>query len=282
MSAMPNSADSAWSMAASPRRGLNRPRDVPRPESVEEVARWAGSGDLRSTQLVHAPLFWVALPLVAVSALIWGTTVDPGEGWTGNLFDDDFDGQPWNAWVVWVAVGVWLFVAVGVLVLRLSVLNDLRAENEWIFRHGIAYSIHRASADLDDGEATGWPTYIALDHRLDEERAARIHRAFELWLAQSGMPPSGSKPITSTSLFGAHVAGGYFVLHLPVPQTAGVTAEHRWILITETQDAGEDLIMTPVPVPKKLHKIRRRLHQRAARRSRRSQRDLAEPVRGDA
>ncbi|ACQ79367.1 conserved hypothetical protein [Beutenbergia cavernae DSM 12333] len=241
---------------------LARPSDVPRPESVDEVAKWAGSEDLRSTELVHAPVFWVALPLAALGFLIWGIVTDPGEGWSGNLLSDDFDGQPWNAWIVWAAVGVWLLITVGVLALRLSILKDLRAENEWILEHGVAHSIHRASVDYNDGEATGWATYIALDHRLDHRRAAEIHEAFEQWL-RTTLPPSGSGPISSTTLFGPQLAGGYFFLHLPVSQTAGVATEHRWMLVTEPRESGDEVIVTPVPVPKKLARIRAKLRRKA-------------------
>src|SRR5690625_6287646 len=62
---------------------------------------------------------------------------------------------------------VWLLIMVGVLVVRLSVFRGLRAENRWVFEHGVPYSIHRSSVDYDDGETSGWPTYIALNHRLD-------------------------------------------------------------------------------------------------------------------
>jgi len=242
--------------------------DVPRPESVDEVAKWAGSEDLRSTQFVHAPVFWVLLPLAALGFLVWGTITDPGEGWTGNLFGEEFDGQPWNAWIVWAGVGIWLLITLGVLALRLSVLKDLRAENQWIYEHGVAHSVHRASMDYEDGEATGWATYIALDHRLDHRRAAEIHEAFEQWLRQGGMPPSGSGPISSATLFGPRLAGGYYFLHLPVSQTAGETTAHEWMLITEPLDSDEDVIVTPVPPREKMTRIRAKLRRRAERSAR--------------
>lgn len=260
----------AWARAGEARSpAFVRPIDVPRPESVEEVSAWAGSEDSRRTELVYAPVFWVVLPLAALVFLIWGSITDPGDGWTGNIFDDHDSGQPWNFWLVWVGVGIWLLIAVGVLALRLSVLPVLRAENQWIYEHGIAHSIHRASVDYDDGEASGWPTYIALDRRLDDQQAARIHEAFEQWLSQAGLPPSGSDPISSTTLFGAQARGGYFFLHLPVSQTAGVTTEHRWMLIPEPRHGEGDIIVTPVPVTKQLRKIRARLRRRIEKRKQR-------------
>lgn len=257
----------AWARATEARSpGVVRPVDVPRPETVEEVSVWAGSEDLRRTILVSAPVFWVVLPLAAIGFLIWGSITDPGDGWTGNIFDDQYTGQPWNFWLVWVGVAIWLLIAIGVLVLRLSVFSDLRAENKWIFEHGIAHSIHRASVDYDDGEAR-WPTYIALDRRLSDGQAARIHEAFEQWLSLAGLPPSGSDPISSTRLFGGQAKGGYFFLHLPVSQAAGVTTEHRWMLMTEPQDGDGDVIVTPVPVTKQMRKIRARLRRNAVKRA---------------
>ncbi|WP_396911138.1 hypothetical protein [Mycolicibacterium sp.] len=257
----------ASTLALKPAR-LDRPRDVPTPKSVDEVTRWAGSENLRSTELVYAPVFWVLLPLAAIGFLIHQTITDPtGTGWSITINGESRDSWPaWVPWLAWIGVSVWLLIAVGVLLLRLSVLRDLRAENEWNFEHGVAHSIHRASVDYDDGEAS-WATYIALDHRLDDPQAATIHGAFEQWLSQAGLPPSGSKPISSATLFGMQARGGYFILHLPVSTTAGETTEHKWLLITEPHENESDVIVTPVPVSKRLQKIRRKLHRKAERRS---------------
>ncbi|WP_449276723.1 hypothetical protein [Leucobacter sp. GX24907] len=269
-----DSPDHSWIWAnalASKPPTLDRPREVPLPESIAEVSRWAGSEDSRRVELVYAPVFWVFLPLAAIGFLIFQTVADPtGSGWSITINGENRD--TWPGWVpplAWVGVSVWLLVAVGVLLFRLSLLRDLHAENEWIFAHGVAHSIHRASADYDDGEAR-WATYIALDHRLDEEQASRIHAAFEAWLAREDLPPSGSKPISSQALFGAQAAGGYFILRLPVSAIAGTTAEQQWMLITEPRenaDSSGGVIITPVPVPKKLERIRRKLLRRAERRA---------------
>lgn len=268
-SSRPDESAAIWApLGTSLPARVDRPCDVPRPESVEEVARWAGSEDLRRVELVYAPAFWVLLPLTAIAFLTHQAITDPtGAGWSITINGESHDSWPgWVPWLAWIGVSVWLLIAVGVLLLRLSVLRDLRAENEWIFEHGVAHSIHRASVDYDDGEAR-WATYIALDHRLDDRQAATIYAAFEQWLSPAGLPPSGSKPISSEVLFGAQAKGGYFILHLPVSMAAGDTTEHEWMLITEPQDDESDVVVTPVPTPKKLVKIRRKLHRKAARRN---------------
>ncbi len=246
---------------------LDRPRDVPRPESVEEIARWAGSEDLRRVELVYAPVFWVLLPVAAIAFLVHQAITDPtGAGWSITVNGESRDSWPvWVPWLAWIGVSVWLLIAVSVLLFRLSLLRDLRDESEWIFEHGVAHSIHRASVDFDDGEAS-WATYVALDHRLDDRQAARIHTALQQWIIAEGLPPSGSKPISSTTLFGEQAQGGYFILHLPVSTTAGETTEHKWLLITQPQDDESGVIVTPVPIAKKLAKIRRKLHRKAERR----------------
>lgn len=95
-------------------------------------------------------------------------TGSPRSGrWTGTFFPVENNEPPWNFGLGWAAVTVWLLIMVGVLVVRLSVFRGLRAENRWVFEHGVPYSIHRSSVDYDDGETSGWPTYIALNHRLD-------------------------------------------------------------------------------------------------------------------
>ncbi|MGI8306936.1 hypothetical protein [Saccharopolyspora hattusasensis] len=91
---------------SSPLPLLDRPREVPRPESVDEVAKWEDPDGLGRTELIYAPTFWVLLPLAALGYLIWGTITDPGDGWTGNLFDDSPSGNLWNYWLIWAAVAV--------------------------------------------------------------------------------------------------------------------------------------------------------------------------------
>lgn len=270
----------AWARATearSPR--IVRPVDVPRPESAEEVAIWAGSEGFRRTELVYAPVFWVLLPLAAIGFLIHQTITDPtGANVNITIGGESVDSWPtWLLWLFWGGAGIWLLVAIGVLVLRLSVMSDLPAENSRIYEHGIAHSLHRTTVDYDNGEVGGWPTYIALDHRLDVQKAARIHEAFEQWLSLAGLPPSGSEPISSARLFGAHAKGGYFILHLPVSETAGVTTRHRWMLITEPRDGEDDLLVTPVPEEKQLQKMRAKARQKAARRARKARRDPDPP-----
>lgn len=243
-----------------------RPVNVPRPESVAEVAKWAGSEDLRTTHFIHAPFVWVLLPLAALGFLVWGSITSPYEGPTGGFFADDDSGSLW----LYIAVSVWLLVAVGVLVRRLFLFHGLREENEWIFQHHVPHSIHRTSLDRDDGDSGGWATYIALDHRINDQCATEICEAFERWLRTTGLPPSGSEPISSATLFGPQLAGGWFFLHLPVSQTAGETTEYEWMLITEPRESegsdAVDVIVTPVPPRKRLQRMRARLRRKAERR----------------
>lgn len=248
-------------------RDIVRPVEVPRPESVAEVAKWAGNEDLRTTHFIHAPAVWALLPLAALGFLIWGSITSPDESPTGGLFADDGSGSLW----LYIAVSVWLLVAVGVLVRRLFLFHGLRAENEWIFQHHVAHSIHRTPFDRDDGDSGGWATYVALDHRIDNRHATEIGEAFERWLRTTGLPPSGSGPISSATLFGPQLAGGWFFLHLPVSQTAGETTEYEWMLITAPHKRdgsnADEVIVTPVPPRKRLHRIRARLRRKAERRT---------------
>lgn len=84
-----------WTRATdnrSPR--LARPRDVPRPESPEEVTVWAGLEDFRHTVLIYAPVFWVLLPLAALAFLIQQTITDP----TGADVNITINGESVDSW----------------------------------------------------------------------------------------------------------------------------------------------------------------------------------------
>ncbi|WP_326698505.1 hypothetical protein OG909_14940 [Streptomyces sp. NBC_01754] len=258
-------------VASSPVPHLERPREVPWPESAEEVARWEDPDDFGRIWHYYAPIFWVCLPLAALGYLIRGMITDPGDGWTGNLFDDDSSGQLWNFWLVWVGVLVWLVVAIGVLVLRVSMTGQVRRENEWIYRHGMPCTIHRSPYDRDGGESGRWPTFIALDHRLDDERAARIHRALSTWLGRAEVQAildvrPESTVISSSEIFGPEIEGGWYVETAPGFGTADEFAEHRWILVTEPRDPQQNRpTVTTVPLKKKLLKTRAKLRRKAAR-----------------
>ncbi|MGV2983158.1 hypothetical protein ACNPNP_05555 [Microbacterium sp. AGC85] len=266
---------SAWQNALAVRfRRVGGRSDPPRPESVEEVALWEGIGS-RRVDLIYVPAFKLLLPLVALGYLIRGTLTNPGEGWTGSLFQDD-SGDLWAFWEAWIGVGIWLLTTAGALALRLSAYPDLRVEDQWIFEHGVAHSLHRTSVDYDDSEVGPRPTYIALDHRLDNRTAAQIYEAFEIWLRAGHMPPSGSEPISSTTLFGAQAEGGYFFLHVPFNEFPDGSAQHRWMLITKPRDGEESVIVTTIPARTDFQKVRDRARHmrekarlRAARRARR-------------
>lgn len=244
---------------------LARPPAAPRPESVAEVARWEDPNGFARTELSHAPIFWVCIPLAALGVLIWGIITDPRDGWTGNLFADD-DGQPWHFWLVWAGVIIWLLIAVGVLALRIAVARTLPAEHEWIFRHGRPCSLHVSPFARSGGEGESWPTFIAIDESLPDDRAAMIHRALHTWLSdgeaqdelERGVLAERSV-ISSQELFGDIAAGGYYVSSIPEFGSADHFAAHRWVLITEPRDPDDALHVTTVPLEEKREKIRRRL-----------------------
>lgn len=256
---------SAWASAMAVRfRRVGGRSDPPRPESVEEVALWERIGS-RRVDLIYVPAFKVLVPVVALGYLIWGALTYPGEAWTGSLLQDD-SGELWVFWEAWIGVGIWLLIAACALALRLSVYSDLHAEDQWIFEHGVAHSLHRTSVDYDDSEVGMQPTYIALDHRLDNRTAAQIHEAFEIWLRAGNMPPSGSAPISSTTLFGAQADGGYFFLHVPFDDSPDGSAHHRWLLITKPRDSDESVTVTTIPARTDFQKKRdraRRMREKA-------------------
>lgn len=239
----------------------------PRPESVAEIAKWEDPDSFGRTELYYAPIFWVCLPLIALGFLIWGIVTDPGEGWTGNLFDEDASGNLWNFWLIWVAVIVWLLIAIGVLVFRASLTSDVRAENEWIFEHGVPCSIHRSPHLRRGAEGGGWATLIAIDHRLPDDEAARIYRALHAWLSDDEVDADLDDEVmrertvlSSREIFGDAAAGGYYVESSSGLSTASDIDAHRWVLITEPRDkASGRLTVTTVPTDAKRQKIRRKL-----------------------
>lgn len=251
---------------------IERSSDVPRPESVEEVAKWEDPDSFGRTELYHAPIFWVCLPLAALGFLIWGTITDPGDGWTGNLFDDDSTGNIWNYWLVWVAVAIWLLIAIGVLVLRVYVASEVRADNRWIYQHGAPWTIHVSPLARSGGEGETWPTFIGIDRRMPDEKAARIHAALRSWLSDAEVQhelDSGSlqtrSVIRSEELFGDDAAGGCFISSVPGFGSADHFAAHEWVLLTEPRDGqGGEPTVTTVPLEEKRQKIRRKLRAKSA------------------
>lgn len=284
-----------WEQASTARAPkLARPREVPWPQSVDEVAKWEDPDGFGWTELYHAPIFWVFLPVVALGFLIYGaiTNVD-GIGWTANIFDETVQGGPWNFWLVWVGVLLWLLIALGVLVLRAGfVASEVRKDNAWIYAHGIACDIHRSPFDWSDGEGGSTPTWIAIDHRVSDEQARRIVCAFQVWLSHAevqGNLEFGSlrehAVIASSELFGEEAAGGYFVGRISVFGTAYELEKYRWVIVTPPRpDESGDIItkngsidagaesgwrhasVTTVPAGKELRKFREQLRRKAARR----------------
>lgn len=250
---------------------LARSRDVPRPESVAEVAKWEDPNGFGRTELYYAPSFWVFLPVAALGFLIWGTITDPGDGWTGNLFDDDTTGNLWNYWLIWVGVSVWLLIAIGVLALRVSITSEVRADNEWIYQKGVPVSIHRSPYDRAGGEGETWPTFIGIDHSVSDEKAARIHHALYAWLSSQevqGELDSGamreSPVIASRELFGDQAAGGYYISSIPGFGSDSYFAAHEWVLLTEPRDPdAAEMSVTTIPLEETRQKIRKKLRRKA-------------------
>lgn len=257
---------------------LERSSDVPRPESVDEVAKWDDPDGFGRTELYHAPIFWVCLPLAALGVLIWGTITDPGDGWTGNLFDDDSTGNLWNYWLVWVAVAVWLLIAIGVLLVRVAVAAEVRRDNQWIYEHGVPWTVHVSPLARSGGEGETWPTFIGIDHRVPDEQAARIHAALRSWLSDAEVqweldsgPLQRRSVIRSEELFGDDVTGGCYIAAVPGFGSTDYFAAHEWVLLTEPRDRDGDRddadepTVTTVPLPEKRQKIRRKLRAKSAR-----------------
>lgn len=292
----PGDPVTVWEQALTARvPRLVRPREVPWPESVDEVAKWDDPDGFGRTELYHAPIFWVFLPVVALGFLIYGAITNAdGSGWTANIFDETVQGGPWNFWLVWVGILLWLLIALGVLVLRAGfVASEVRKDNAWIYAHGIACDIHRSPFDWSDGEGGSTPTWIAIDHRVPDEQARRIVCAFQVWLSHAevqGNLEFGSlrehAVIASSELFGEEAAGGYFVGRISEIWTVDNAEQYHWVLITpprpdetgdSTSNSGQtDAVpetqwwqrasITTVPPEEKLLKFRARLRRQAERR----------------
>ncbi|MFB7250101.1 hypothetical protein [Microbacterium sp. NPDC056234] len=277
----PGDPSTRWAQAATTRRpAFVRPERVPRPESADEVARWEDPNGFDATELYHAPIFWVCLPAAALGVMIHGAITNPtGIGWSGNVFGESVQAGPWSYWIVWVAVILWLIGAIAVLVFRVRVVApDIRKDAEWIYAHGVAHSIHPSPYTIDDGEGGYWPTFIAIDHRLREDKATRVFRALDAWLSQPDVQGAlkygslrGRAPFTSEELFGPPGAGGLYLGSIPGFGSAGAFLEHEWVLITDPREPVDDRSdrkhVTTVPTIAELRKIRARLHRKAERRS---------------
>ncbi|WP_406409544.1 hypothetical protein OG923_12005 [Streptomyces halstedii] len=263
-------------IAESPGTGLVRAREVPRPESVQEVAKWEDPDGLGKVELHYAPAFWALLPLTALGYLAWGTVTHPGgHDWVGTVFGETVHGPPWSHWFVWAIVGIWLLIALGVLALRTNLASEVRKDNQWIFEHGTAHTIHRSPFTHDGGEGFTSPTFIAIDHRIDDAQAARIHQALYTWLSDGTVQEQLSRRtlrrpqgvIAAQDIFGPEATGGYYVESVPGFGSADDFEAHRWALVTEPRDERSEPNVTTVPCGKKLRRIRSKLRRRAARRS---------------
>ncbi|WP_406249034.1 hypothetical protein ACI7YT_03170 [Microbacterium sp. M] len=277
----PGDPSTVWARAAATRLPVFvRPGRAPRPESIDEVARWEDPSGFDRIEFYYAPTFWVCLPLAALGVMIHGAITNPtGIGWGGTVFGESVQAGPWSYWIAWVGIVIWLLVSVAVLAFRVRVAApEARKDAEWIHTHGIAHSIHPSPYKTSDGEGGTWPTFIAIDHRLPEEQAAMIFRALDAWLSQpdvQGELEFGSlqvrAPITSAELFGPRGAGGLYLGSIPGFDSVGDFLEHEWVLVSDPRDPDDDGAggkhVTTVPTEPELRRIRARLRRRAERRS---------------
>jgi|GEM_PF-2615191 len=272
-------------IASTPPR-LKRPREVPRPESVDEVAKWDDLDGLGRTELLYAPIIWLLLPLGAIGFLGHETVTDPdGAHWTVTIGHDVVGEWQVSALpLVWIGVALWLLWAINELVVRLRRRTIIRMTNEWVFENGAAHSLHLAPYEADDGEGGSWPTFIAIDHRTTDEQAARLHQALRTWVSERATRDAlafGSlhkrSAISTTELFGADASGGYFLGSIPVSGTAADVAAQEWVLITKSPEGTVDAEVTPVPRERQLLAIRRKLRRRRGNRGRDQRRARSGP-----
>ncbi|MDQ0613448.1 hypothetical protein QF046_001089 [Microbacterium sp. W4I4] len=266
-SSFPADPQSIWAGTLNPPRVSRRAERAPRPESAEEVGLWEDSHGFARTELIYAPIFWVCLPLAAIVFLGFEAVHDPtGEKWSKNFFGESADVWPtWFLWCVWIGAFIWLLIAVGVLLLRLSVRKDDLAEHVRIFQHGIPCTIHRAPHDRSGGDGDSSPTFIALDHRLDEHQAARIHEALRNWIAKVG---DGwlDDIIPAERLFGPEARGGWYLPWIPGFGSAEDFAAHQWVLITAPKDPEDPApTVTTIPQSDAFRRLRAKARRKAER-----------------
>ncbi|QPZ37981.1 hypothetical protein [Paramicrobacterium chengjingii] len=253
----PATPQDIWAGMSQPAPVIRGAEPAPRPESVHEVRLWEDSDSFARTELIFAPIFWVCLPVAAIG-LLWFLTVN----------DSSDAGPDGFFWVLWVAVFVWLLVSVGVLVHRFSIRKEDLVSHERIYRHGVLCTLHRAPWDRSGGEGDSSPTFIALDSRLDDRAAARIHRAFHTWiLAVTAVDTSCLDEILpAEQLFGREAQGGWYLPFVSGFGTAEDFAAHQWVLVTAPEDPEAALpIVTTVPQGKAFRRMRAKARRQIER-----------------
>jgi hypothetical protein len=246
----PADPQGVWAEASHRAPPLTRATYAPSPESVQEARLWED----------HAPIFWVCLPVAAIG-LLWILTVDESsDAGPGGFF-----------WALWVAAFVWLSASIGVLVHRLSIRRADLADHVRIYRHGVPCTIHRAPWDRSGGEGDVSPTFIALDHRLDDHAAARIRQALCTWIAAAATVDASclNEILPAEHLFGAEARGGWYLSSLSGIGTSDDITANLWVLITVPNDRETaHPLVTTVPQGKAFQSMRtkaRRQAERAAR-----------------
>ena len=246
-----------WAGMAHPARVVRRTADAPWPESVKEVRLWEDSDSFARTQLIVAPIFWVCLPVAAIGFLWFLTVNDSSDAGPDGFF-----------WALWVAAFIWLLVSIGVLVHRLSIRKDDLASHERIYRHGVLCTLHRAPWDRSGGEGDTYPTFIALDHRLDDHGAARIHQALRTWITAVTTIDTSclDEVVPAEQLFGTEAEGGWYLPSISGFGTAEDFAAYQWVLITAPKDSeAAHLMVTTVPQGKVFRRMREKAHRQVER-----------------
>jgi len=247
---------------------LELPGRPPHPKSAAEVAKWDDPTGFSRVELVEAPTLWVLLPLAAIGFLIYESVTDPtGSHWNKSFFGESVDAWPtWFLWEVWIVALGWLLIAVGVLVFRARRLPALSEDAKRTFAQGVLCSLHRSPVFNTDGEGGRYPTFIAIDHRLDRARAGRIHHAFYTWLDDLGQPPGG-EVLSAEQIFGSEVTGGWYLDSIPGFGTSEFFAQHQWVIVTSEEDADAGTTafrVTTVPLDDEREKMRKKLQRRGA------------------
>lgn len=222
-----------WDSSAEATARQSRPAPVPVLSSPEQVHRWLDKSRMQATETYTLPIWWIGFAAVATGLVAWLTFASPPQS-RGEL------------WPVWVAVVGWLLGAIGVLVFRARVYpRRYRQEAQWTFENGFVCEVHASPFEFDGGEGMHRTARIFIDHRVADDHAARMVRAFREWLRDDDVQLSlhhgalhSYACIASEEVFGPDAAGAFFmasnatersfVLLTPLPEQRRQASEPWW------------------------------------------------------